>query len=80
MNIPEILKNAKAWADELKAAKWKRIELNASGRKIDPVYGLAWKDPKDGKTYDLKNAYSILKHPPETKPSKPKKPEKTPEK
>lgn len=74
MNIPEILKNAKTWADELKAAKWKRIELNASGRKIDPVYGLAWKDPKTKQKHTLKNAYSILKHTPETKPTKPKKP------
>jgi len=75
----EILKNAFAWAKELKEAEWELIEKTESGRKIDPVDGLAWKDPKEGKLYDMKNAYLRMKHPIDTKPAKkpdPKKPEK----
>lgn len=61
--IPQILQDANAWAKELITAKWKRIEKNESGRKIDPVYGPAWEDPKTKKTYDLKNAYRLMKNP-----------------
>lgn len=61
--IPQILQDANAWAKELLDSKWKRIEINESGRKIDPVYGPAWKDPKSNKTYDLRNAYRLMKNP-----------------
>ena len=73
----EILKHAHAWAKELKDEKWELIEKNESGRKIDPVDGLAWKDPKDGKMYDMKNAYLRMKHPISTKPAKKEDPKKT---
>jgi len=77
-DIPQILQDAHAWAKELLDAKWKRIEKNESGRKIDPVYGPAWKDPKSDKTYDLRNAYRLMKNPPDDKkPTPPKKTEKT---
>jgi len=73
--IPQILKDAKMMADALKAqkTKWKLIEINESGKKPDPVYGLAWENLETKERMPLKMAYNHMKFPVVDKPPAKKK-------
>jgi len=75
IEVPQILKDAKTMTDALKEqkTKWRLVPPNASGKKPDPVYGLAWENLETNQRMDLKTAYNVLKYPPSEKPAKPKK-------